>query len=55
MKDCKGMAIMRTHLNHARDIYFDLIGEEENWLPLSGEFLMSILIIIYQILLLYSS
>ena len=26
----KAQAIMRTHLNHARDIYFDLIGEEEN-------------------------
>mgnify|MGYP001161047758 FL=1 len=26
----EAQAIMRTHLNHARDIYFDLIGEEEN-------------------------
>ena len=51
----EAQAIMRTHLNHARDIYFDLIGEEENWLAWSGEFFMSILIIIYQILLLYSS
>ena len=25
----EAQAIMRTHLNHARDIYFDLIGEEE--------------------------
>jgi len=30
-KDSKGAkAIMRNHLNHARDIYFDLMGEEEN-------------------------
>ena len=30
-KDSKGAkAIMRNHLNHARDIYFDLMGEGEN-------------------------
>jgi len=30
-KDSKeAKAIMRNHLNHARDIYFDLMGEEEN-------------------------
>jgi len=30
-KDSKGAkAIMRNHLNHVRDIYFDLMGEEEN-------------------------
>ena len=26
-------AIMRNHLNHARDIYFDIIDEKGTWTP----------------------